>query len=265
VNYLSTENEPTLFARGAARIKQAVVSTAIAAFFGALIVTGLGSPNSAYADEHIIEYHNEDGSVMEFYKDENGNYWAWITWADGEQTSYTFDDNPNPEDPNGDSGAMTPEKLKALIEKYAGEMSAYEEEFWSSFFGKYLADKDLGIVPVHNPSPIAYDFEGEGGGLGFDPNGGNIVDQLGDPKGDPDNPNDGEDREDYGTETPPSPGMFEDDMPGPPELINPNPTLRDETTVGDPFVGDPVADDDDDDDDDELVLELDERGFEVQP
>jgi len=224
VNHLSTENEPTLWTRGAAHLKRAVVATAISAFFGALAIASFGSPTSAHADEHIIEYHNEDGSVMEFYKDDNGNYWAWITWANGDQTSYTFDDNPNPEDPNSDSGAMTPEKLKELIKKYAGEMSEYEEEFWSSFFGKYLADKDLGIVPVHNPSPIGYEFEGAGGG-GFDPNGGDILDQLGTPPGDPRDPNEGHEDEDKDPAHTSTGGMYEDDMPGPPELINPNPVL----------------------------------------
>jgi hypothetical protein len=211
----------TLLHGTAGRIKRAVVATALSAFFGALTIASLGGPTAAHADTHIIEYHNEDGSVIEIWMDDKGNLYAWGTEADGEQWSYTFESNPNPDDPSSADGGITPEKLKELIKKYAGEMAELEEDFWDSFIGRYLGDKNLGINPVHNPNPVGYEFEGELGGPGFDPNGGDILDQLGTPPGTPEDPNKtDDDRDDYGTETPRT-GMYEDDMPGPPEIINP--------------------------------------------
>lgn len=236
MNNLSAATDPSLWTRTAARLKRVVLATALAAFLGAGAIASFGAPTAVHADTHVIEYHNEDGSVIEFWLDDKGKLYAWGTEADGEQWSYTFDDNPNPDDTDSSGGPFTPEMVKELIKKYAGEMTKADEEFWASFFGNYISDKNDGIVPIHNPNPVGYEYEGEtGGGLGFDPNGGDPVDQFGDPKGDPKDPNEGnEDRDDYGTETPKT-GMFEDDMPGPPELINPNPTLRVDTTVGDPF------------------------------
>jgi len=124
---------------------------------------------------------------------------------------------------------MTPEKIKEMIRKYAGEMSKPEEEFWDNFIGKYMSGNGDGLIPHYNPSDSgqAYD-DGTGAGGGFDGNGGDILDQMrghgsGGASGGQDK---GEHADDtYGTETPKD-GMYEDDMPGPPELINPNPVLR---------------------------------------
>ena len=211
------------------RLRRGIVSAAFAAFLGVAMFATLGSAQPAHADTHIIEYHNEDGSVIEIWQDNNGKLYAWGTEADGEQWSYTFDDNPNPDDPSSSDGPMTPEKIKEMIRKYAGEMSKPEEEFWDNFIGKYMSGNGDGLIPHYNPSDSgqAYD-DGTGAGGGFDGNGGDILDQMrghgsGGASGGQDK---GEHADDtYGTETPKD-GMYEDDMPGPPELINPNPVLR---------------------------------------
>lgn len=208
------------------RLKQSIVSAALAAVLGVTLFASLGSVRQAHAAELIEEWHNGDYSYVQLWQQDDGSYFFWGVEADGEEWSYVPESNPNPEDPSSNDTPLTPEAVMEMLKKYSGGFTAEEEDFWGTMLGKLFTDKGDGIIPVHYPSPIGYEFDGELGGLGFDPNGGDIHDQLGDPKGDPRDPNEGnEDRDDYGTEEHKT-GMFEDDMPGPPELINPNPTLR---------------------------------------
>lgn len=215
------------------RLHRAAVSTAIAAFFGAIVIASVGSPTGAKADTWLDEWHDYDGSHIEIYADDDGNLYVWGVEADGEQWSYTFDDNPNPDDPDS-STPLTPENVKEMIKKYGGEMSEPEESFWDNFLGSYLTGKGSGLIPKYNPSDIAQTYDdgaGGGSGNGIDGTGGDITEQLkhSGGGGSPDNGDDDE-RDDYGTESPKD-GMYDDVMVGPPELINPNPMRVEETAM----------------------------------
>ena len=87
-------------------------------------------------------------------------------------------------------------------------------------------------IAVYNPSDIAntYDDGTGGGGSGIDGTGGDVLEQLRNSGGGMP-ANDDEERDDFGTETPKD-GMYDDVMVGPPELINPTPTLSGERTEG---------------------------------
>ncbi len=230
MNHPTTAAILSMPSRGAARLKRAVVSTAIAAFFGAIMVAGIGGAGSAHADTWLDEWHDYDGSHIEIYRDDNGNLYVWGVEADGENWVFTFEGNPNPEDPDGDT-PMTPETIKELIKKVAGEMSEPEVAFWDNFLGTYLTGKGEGLIPVYNPFDIAntYDDGTGGGGSGIDGTGGDVLEQLRNSGGGMPT-NDDEERDDFGTETPKD-GMYDDVMVGPPELINPNPTLSGERTA----------------------------------
>lgn len=217
---------------GLTRIKRTILGAALASFLGVTIFASLGSAGSAHAYEHIIGLADDDGTMVEFYKNDDGSLFVWITTADGEESSYTFDDNPNPNDDSPSTGPMTKEAIIELIKKYGGEGLQAEQDFWGNSLGKSLTEQGGGLIPVHNPSDLGKVYEdGVGGGVGgFDPNGGGFIDQLrnndapgGQASGGQEKGEHSED--DFGTETPKT-GMFEDDMPGPPELINPNPVGR---------------------------------------
>lgn len=218
---------------GLTRVKRVVLGAALASFLGVSMFAGFGGVGSARAYEYVDGIVDSDGTVIEFYQNDDGSLFAWITTADGEETSYTFDDNPNPQDDNPSSGPMTPEALIELLKKLKGEGLENEGDFWGSELGKLLIEKGEGLIPVYNPSEIGQQYDdGTLGGGGFDPNGGDIIDQLrnsggGSPSGgaDEDDRND-----DYGTGVNDD-EMFDDFMVGPPELINPNPTLEDERTL----------------------------------
>ncbi len=215
---------------GGVRLKKAIVSAAITAFFGALCFVSMGTPSSAHADTWLDEWHDQDGSHIEIWEDDNGYLYVWGVEADGENWVYTFNENPNPDDPSSNDSPLTPEVIKELLKKYGHEMNAEEEDFWGSFLGHYLSDKGDGIVPVHNPSDLANEYDdGAGGGVGggFDGNGGDFVEQMKRNGGGTPDGGDDEDRDDYGTEAPKD-GMYDDVMVGPPELINPNPVAVDE-------------------------------------
>ena len=208
------------------RIKRALVGMALAAFLSATLIAGLGGARSAYAATLIEEWHNGDYSYVQLWQQDDGSYFFWGVEADGEEWVYVPEGNPNPEDPSSNDTPLTPEAVMEMLKKYSGGMTMPEEEFWGGMLGKIFSEKGEGLIPVWNPPDIAKtyeDFGGAGGG-GFDPNGGDILEQLKN-RGTPptENPNDDEERDDYGTEEHKD-GMYDDVMVGPPELINPNPT-----------------------------------------
>ena len=211
------------------RLKRGVMAGALATFLGASMFTAVSTATQAHAAEWQDEWHDNDGSYIEIWKNDDGSLFIWGHDADGEQWSYTVDDNPNPYDESTTSGPTSVQDIIDLIKKAHGEGLQMDADFWGNVLGKGMTDRGDGLIPVYNPADRTYD-DGTGGGTGFDPNGGGFGDQLGH-GGTPGGQSSGgavkgeHEDDDFGTETPKT-GLFEDEMPGPPELINPNPVAR---------------------------------------
>lgn len=211
------------------RLKRGIVAGTLATFLGAAAFTTFGTATTARAAEWQDEWHDNDGSYIEIWKNDDGSLFIWGHDADGEQWTYTPGDNPNPFDETVPSGPTSLEDILELIKKAHGEGLQPDVDFWGNVLGKGMTGRGEGLIPVYNPSEKTYD-DGTGGGTGFDPNGGDFGDQLGHHGSPGGQSSGGQDKGDHADDMhgwdPQKTGLFEDDMPGPPELINPNPVAR---------------------------------------
>ena len=189
----------------------------------------------------MVWFHDsDDGKTHIVTKDDEADLWLyWRYNEDGylEHLEVIPDaGNPNPED-----GTTTPgdkETWKALLKQQGG--TGYLTPTWQDTpLGTFLADQSIG--PVHNPgegddegglSPSGISFKdpkdlanevGGEGALGnpggIDGNGGPIggqIDNLLRKKG-----TNGSDDDDDNGAKPSDGGFWGEDMPGPPELVNP--------------------------------------------
>jgi hypothetical protein len=180
-------------------------------------------PARAESGWHIthIDYFDDEGDWVEFWEDGEGHRLIFVI-EDGETIGFIADgfDNPNPVEGSGSEENL--DHLQDVLKNKGAEIERITNLAGTPLGHKLLQGGHL-IDPVHNPSDVAFeDFEGGGGGGGFTPGNGSPTDQLkrqakkgGKSTGDGD---DGDDIE------PGEVGLFDDDMPGPPELVNPNPT-----------------------------------------
>ncbi|MFO0981367.1 MAG: RHS repeat-associated core domain-containing protein [Planctomycetota bacterium] len=149
--------------------------------------------------------------------------------------------NPNPDDGRGDPPGDI-DMLKSLAKQKGGPLER-RTVFERTPLGRYLTQHQQGIGPFHNPADAGFEAEdgGIGSGSGFSPNSGSIpelLDQLASrmqgsldlgsmlimpdgtwmPRPEKQGKKDGE-----GSKKDRPQGYFDEDMPGPPELVNPPP------------------------------------------
>lgn len=188
----------------------------------ALSLTVLKPAQAAYG-WHLdhVDYFDDEGDWVEFWEDDEGHRLIFVI-EDGETIAYITDgfDNPNPEE-----GSGSDEDTDHLIDlaKKRGARIELITNLAGTPLGHLLLRGGNLIDPVHNPSDVGYeDTEGlgNGGGGGITPGNGSPTEQLkkrvakGGSDDDDDDPN------------PQKTGLFDDDNPGPPELVNPNPQTR---------------------------------------
>ena len=187
--------------------------------------------NPAKADWHLdnVDYFDDDGDWVEFWSDDEGHRLIFVI-EDGETIHYIAVgfDNPNPEEGSGSEENW--DHLADLLKKYGAGLERMTNLAGTPLGHVLLRNGNL-IDPYHNPSDVGYeDTGGFGGGGGFTPGNGSPTEQLkrqvkkgGKSKGD------GEDGDDLKSG---DVGLFDDDMPGPPEIVNPNPTSHNFDRVG---------------------------------
>lgn len=186
----------------------------------------LATPKTVQADYawHLdhVDYFDDDGDWVEFWSDGEGHSLIFVI-EDGKTIGYIADgfDNPNPEEGSGSERNW--DNLEDILKKHGGGLQRLTNLAGTPLGHALLRSGGL-IDPYHNPGDVGYEdgggFGGSGGG--FTPGNGSPTEQLkrqakngGKSKGDGD---DGDDLK------PGEAGLFDDDMPGPPELVNPNPS-----------------------------------------
>jgi hypothetical protein len=168
-----------------------------------------------------VDYFDDEGDWVEFWEDGEGHRLIFVI-EDGETIGFIADgfDNPNPLE-----GSGSDEDTDHLIDlaKKRGARIERITNLAGTPLGHLLLQGGNLIDPVHNPSDVGYeDTDGlGGGGGGFTPGNGSPTEQLKKHAGKGNkSKGDGEDGDDLkSTEV----GLFDDNMPGPPELVNPNP------------------------------------------
>ena len=182
-------------------------------------------PSPAEAKYKLIAtvIDQDDGTVFELYMNEKGE-----TYVIAYETDGTISGNPNP-DGSDDGMGLSKEEIIDLARKL-GIGGEIEEEFWDSPLGKMVTADGDGLIPVYNPGDDLAGYMnpegGGGGGGGFDPNGGSFSSQLkkkGGSGGGGGSGDDGEDGKGDDSDDPTEIGGEE--LPGPPELVNPSPVL----------------------------------------
>ena len=208
----------------------AAIRSSVLALAGAGVLIGVAAfvgPNTAAAAEpghpgDLVIWDADTGEAI--WVDDNGNvYQGWIH-DDGKWEVIVYwlasPGNPTPDSPS--SGEDDLNTRLALLKQQggAGEVPVDDSK---TVLGKELTGRGEGLVPVWNPGDVmneSYDGMGGVGGIpGFDPNGGSFASQLknaGKHGSDDDDNGDDPDRPEDG-------GFWGDDMPGPPDLVNPNP------------------------------------------
>jgi hypothetical protein len=189
------------------------------------------------ADDEVVWWQMNDGDETYYVVEFRGNWFLVVKYEDETYFWYAI---PESDNPSPDDGTTTPgdwDSRLALL-KQAGGGGLAGPALEQTPLGKLLTGKGKGIGPLHNPSgdspsgqsPSSIGFAnshqeyeefwagaGYPLGPGFDGNGGSIGGQIkeglkhGKKKGSGGNndskPSDG--------------GLWDDAMPGPPELVNP--------------------------------------------
>lgn len=194
----------------------------------AVVSPTVTSPASA-ADgivEEWIDYGDEEGDWIEVMVDENGWVLA-IVYEDYELIgawTKNIHDNDNPDPLEGSGTSVDRAQLTDLLKKI-GSNYRMTPAFSQTPIGKLLVARGTWLDARHNPAETGLTEDmGGGGGGGFNPSNGSPIDQVRKQanKGNK-NGAEGDDGDDL---KPGDAGLFDDDMPGPPELINPNPVGR---------------------------------------
>jgi hypothetical protein len=187
-----------------------------------LVSPAAATKQSGKSDLVFVDYGENEGNWTEWWVDEEDRTWVLI-YKNYEIVDVVVPEGINP-GPDGDEGA--PGDLGTLIQllKQHGGRMALAPAFAKTPLGKRLTEQGKGIVPVHNPADLGFEDsygEGYGSGGGFNPGGGTPQEQVkrkhAHGKGNGGKGDDGSDLK--ATDV----GLFDDDMPGPPDLVNPNP------------------------------------------
>lgn len=195
----------------------------------AALAISLGGAAAARADYgwHLdkVDYFDDDGDWVEFWSDGEGHTLIFII-EDGETIGYLADgfDNPNPEEGSGSQDDW--DHLTDLLKKHGAGLKRIVNLAGTPLGGVLLRGGHL-IDPYHNPGDVGFEDtggQGGGGGGGFTPGAGSPTEQLKRHAGKGNkSTGDGEDGDDLKRG---EVGLFDDDMPGPPDIVNPNPVSR---------------------------------------
>jgi len=199
------------------------VAVLSAAWFGAAMLCA-AQTSPAFADKasksttlESVDYGEKDGDWAEFWKDEQDREWVIIVKNWEIVDVITPNGDPGPEDDGRQPGDLN--DAIALLKQRGGPV-ALDPAFADSPLGRRLTRAGKGLIPVYNPSDVGFE-DGGVSGHGIDPGAGSPEDQLKrrarHGKGDGATGDDGSDLK------PGDVGLFDDDMPGPPPLVNPNP------------------------------------------
>jgi hypothetical protein len=196
-------------------------ATLLGAVLGALVVAAPICATPAVAGLVSVDYAEKDGTWVEEWVDKDG-YHAWFFYVDYKmvEVEWAPPGNPTPDDAGRDPGDL---KTKiALAKKRGARIEKIETPFGKSPVGRERLANGEGLEPVYNPPETGFEGEGDGiGGGGFDPGGGSLQEQLKKrAKHGSGNGGKGDDGSDL---KPGDVGLFDDSMPGPPPLVNPNP------------------------------------------
>lgn len=178
----------------------------------------------AQADWHLdnVDYFDDDGDWVEFWSDDEGHRLIFVI-EDGETIHYIADgfDNPNPDEGSGSQEDF--DNLTDILKKHGAGLRRLTNLAGTPLGHTLLRSGGL-IDPYHNPADVGYEDGGgfsNGTGGGFTPGNGSPTDQLkrhlGKGNKSKGNGDDGDDLK------PGAAGLFDDDMPGPPEIVNPSP------------------------------------------
>lgn len=188
----------------------------------AMLALSIATSRPAEAGWHLdnVDYFDDEGDWVEFWSDDEGHILIFVI-EDGETIHYIADgfDNPNPEDGSGSEENL--DHLQDILKKHGGGLQRLTNIAGTPLGHALLRSGGL-IDPYHNPGDIGFeDGGGFGGGRGggITPGNGSPTEQLKRRLGK--GHEDGDDDDDDGDKT--IVGLFDDDMPGPPEIVNPNP------------------------------------------
>ncbi|HVO01200.1 MAG TPA: hypothetical protein VMT54_03315 [Candidatus Cybelea sp.] len=164
-----------------------------------------------------VDYGDKDGDWVEFWKDEQDRVWIIVVQNREIVDVITPNGDPGPDDEGRQQGDFA--GAIALLKQRGGPV-VLNPTFADSPLGKKLTRAGKGLIPVYNPSDTGFE-DGGTGGHGIDPGAGDPEGQLKrlakHGKGDGGQGDDGSDLK------PGDVGLFDDQMPGPPPLVNPNP------------------------------------------
>lgn len=188
----------------------------------AALTLSLAGSRPAAADWHLdnVDYFDDDGDWVEFWSDDEGHRLIFVI-EDGETIHYIADgfDNPNPEEGSGSEEDF--DHLQDILKKHGGGLQRLTNIAGTPLGHALLRSGGL-IDPYHNPADVGYEDAGgygNGGGGGITPGEGSPTEQLKRKLGKGHEDGDDDDDKDDTTTV----GLFDDDMPGPPEIVNPNP------------------------------------------
>jgi hypothetical protein len=184
-----------------------------------LVSPAVATKQSGKSDLVFVDYGENDGNWTEWWVDEEDRTWVFII-KNYEVVDVVVPEGINP-GPDGDEGGHGDfGALLQMLKQHGGKI-VLAPAFAKTPLGKQLTGQGRGIVPVHNPSEDGYQEDYGSGGGGFNPGGGTPQEQVKRKHGQGNkNGGDGDD----GSELKPTDvGLFDDDMPGPADLVNPNP------------------------------------------
>lgn len=215
-----------------ALIRKAALTTTLGAVaLAATVGFGIDSASAADTDDGsgmTLVLFDADTGVGWYLGPDGESVWWGITSRDGSTTvyyQYYNPGNPNPEDPSsgnkGDSAT-----LQQLLKQSGGRVEM-TVQFGKTWLGQNLNASGSGLDPVWNPGDFAggYQHDGYGGGGsggGYDGTGGSIASWLKNQAG----KGSGADDDGDNPDKPGDVGIFGEELPGPPELVNPNPTRQ---------------------------------------
>jgi hypothetical protein len=198
-------------------------ATLLGAVLGALVVAAPICATPAVAGLVSVDYAEKDGTWVEEWVDKDG-YRAWFLYVDYKlvEVDWAPPGNPTPDDAGRDPGDL---KTKIALAKQRGaRIEKIETPFGKSPVGRQRLARGEGLVPAYNPPDTGFeDGDGVAGGSGFDPGAGSLEEQL--KKRAKHGNGDGGKGDDGSDLKPGDVGLFDDSMPGPPPLVNPNPVV----------------------------------------
>ncbi len=215
-----------------------VAATLFATLFAVFVVPG----HQASADISHFKFLEDGDGIIEYVYDDDLNLKERVIYDDDWNIlGIWYYGNPNPEDSSGnmkgdyDSAAALAKQNSEL----KGIVGGFEYDWADTPIGRHRTGSGNGQIPAHNPNPgdssgastsprplSPPDLDPGSGSVGsgngwFNPNSGSPAGQLkknGKKRG---NQGDGDDG---GSDPTGGDGMF-GDLPGPPELVNPNPVF----------------------------------------